>query len=487
MADLEARATEWLERHEQAVAWSAVAIAFAVFLLDTARTAPLLHIENWHHLPFYGRSRGLGLWGELTKVFDVCAVDDCLWRNRPVNFLLELIDTKLLMEFNAAVLPWGFRSLSRLALVPATAACVAAGLRAIAPGLPRASAWVWGAAFAASGQVLATAAIVGRPAKLWAAFGTALVFWLWASLARAPVFSRATAAAGAALCAAVLGDEQVVFLLGVFVVLDAWRLCAERRSGGSSSDRPGGAFLGAGLAGLAFWALNFLWVGPWLVRSYSTGALQREWSDPRSFLRADLGLLRDVLSSLGYQLTAVLGNWWDGGWAAKVLSATGVLLALAAVRGTAPGRSPAHRRHVGTVLATAVVVMITMMGARHPPILAEDIRRLSYFQATALVALLVLALWFERRGALASALRRSLVATALIAFAVSSYLATPRTKEIALGGALDPAKPFNEVIWRLVEDPSVEPAVSPGLRPDVLDFARFAQGFLRPEPAAQPR
>lgn len=486
MADLRARTTEWLERHEQAVAWSAVAIAFAVFLLDTARTAPLLHIENWHHLPFYGRSRGLGLWGELTKVFDVCAVDDCLWRNRPVNFLLELIDTKLLMAFNDAGLPWGFRSLSRLALVPATAACVAAGLRAIAPSLPRASAWVWGAAFAASGQVLATAAIVGRPAKLWAAFGTSLLFWLWARTARAPFRSVATAAGAAAISVAVLGDEQVVFLLGVFLVLDAWRILVERRSG-ATSERAGGAFLGAGLAGLAFWAVNFLWLGPWLVRTFSTGALQREWSDPRTFLRPDLGLLRDVLSSLGYQLTAVLGDWWDGGWAAKVLSVAGGLLALWAVKGTGPCRGPAHRRHVGTVLATAVLVMITAMGARHRPILSEDIRRLSYFQATALAALLVLALWFERRGALASAFRRGLVAIALIAFAVSSYVATPRTKQIALGGALDSAKPFNEVIWRLVEDPSVEPAVSPGLRPDVLDFARFAQGFLRPEPAAQPR
>ena len=163
----------------------------------------------------------------------------------------------------------------------------------------------------------------------------------------------------------------------------------------------------------------------------------------------------------------------------------GALAAAAAWRATSSG-GPAYLRRMGTILSAAVVLMIYVMATRHRPILWDDIRRLSYFQATALVALLGLALWFQRRGALASARRRVLVSAALVVFSIASFLATPATKVIALGGALESSKAFNETIWLLIRQPSAEAALPPGMRPDVLDFAHFAQEFMPRETPASP-
>ncbi len=444
-------------RLERGIALGAALIFAALFCVDTNRTQPLIQGENFHQFPFYGTSRGAGLGGELTKVFDICAVDDCLYRSRPVNFLLELIDVKAMMALNAWF-PWGFRSLVRIGLLLAACFFLARATRALAPRAPPEFAWAVGAFFAVSGQALASGVVDGRPSKLLAAVAAAAFFDAWLRLKR--VRSGLWFAYLAFACFAVLGDEQVLLVLALLAGFTILR----------GKLREGRPFLALAVAAGAFYIVFRSTLGLWAVQAYSSGSPVLSYADPRAFVSMDWPLVDRVLHVWLFQIGMLFGSVMDWPeWGVPAFLALVVLLAVS--------RGPARRARWSWVPAVGLIPMIYLLAQRHPPILEHDLRRVSYFLASAVVLLASFLLLAEQRGLLARRGSRAALVAILLAMGLSSFRAQDITKSIAVSGNLALFQAENLKLWAALRDPN---AAIPDMVRDGHAFVLFARGFVRP-------
>ena len=93
---------------------------------------PVLHVENFRYLPFLLKDLNQGLQFNFVKIFDVCNLDDCFNRFRPVANAFHFLDALMIGYLNPSI-AYHFKSISHLIFGLATALTFALTFKRLVP------------------------------------------------------------------------------------------------------------------------------------------------------------------------------------------------------------------------------------------------------------------------------------------------------------------------------------------------------------------
>lgn len=367
--------------------WFCILGLLLISLSELAFIEPIMHEESFEYATFYGPFSEGG-WGSAKKVFDICGVDRCTYRSRPLGYLGEWADAKLLYAFNRE-LAFGFRSLVQsVSLFLAALLLFTLFQRMFQRPL---LAFGLSCLFLLSTQVLAIHTVYFRSAKsIAAAIFAALLAFLVTRLRENRDLSRRAMAVGMGLTAvACLFDEQVpAYLLLVGAgLLGLWWL-----------DR--GFTLALRFAQLYFGALGFylvyhLFIGPRLI-VVTTVTPQASSLSRIKDLMLKPSLIWGNLANFFRQAGLMLGNIPDAFplWAAVLegMAVASVLALLVRMRRRLPGDRNAR---VAAMLCLASLGLVMGLGLWHPPISWPSVSRMYYFQPWVVIFLVSVIGWLE--------------------------------------------------------------------------------------------
>jgi len=453
-----------LECLEPALLLGGAGAFVAVFLVDYFGTPTTIHEEMINALLFFDRPAS-SVGGELAKVFNVYGTELGGVRNRPIEYVVQLIGAKLFFLVNSR-LPFAIlHDFVTPAVLLLTALVLRFALGVLIPSAPAPFLWLLAGFFLVTGQVLATPVVYSRPAKPLASLAIAFLLYVWGRYReRTRIDGAAWYVLTGALCVLVLTDEQtqlaLVFFLGVAVI----ELVAGRK---------GMPFVLSAAAAGAVALLSGLWLYPLLLVRFGPGLGDTAFSSPSSFLRADGEVAKLVVDAFTLNVGLEFGGLPDGGRLWSLLGLSALLAAVCLGGRDAFRRIPAWFE---PFLVFFLLVMTYCLALRHPPILWPDMVRVSYFLPCALLTYVGLIMLVDRFGAFGTKAGRICTLVALLVFGAGNVMTTPQTKRVALAGILAPSEIATAQARRILASPGNGDGETPeieALRPDMRRFVRY--------------
>ena len=243
------------------------AIFLFLFIFSWLNSDPLVHQENFRYIPFLA-SQGNGSF--FSKILDVCSMDDCYDRFRPLSHLFHWLDSMLIVSLNKYI-PYHFRSLSFLLMGLATALTLAAVFRRISAPEDWAFAIMLGAFSVTQVTWLVGNYVFFRPGKFITAWLVAYSFYLWVSYSKSSVLDLNTRKklfyyflSLFVLSVTGLADEQATFVILLFLGLACVEFLID-------SKRTAFIFL-TGMATL-FQVFSLKVIAPWTYRYFSSNKI----------------------------------------------------------------------------------------------------------------------------------------------------------------------------------------------------------------------
>jgi hypothetical protein len=452
-----------LERLESALFLAGAGAFLAVFLVNYFGTPTTIHGEMIHMLRFFDQPAS-SVGGELAKVFNVYGTEGGGFRNRPVEYVVQLIGAKLFFLVNSR-LPFPIlHDFVTPTVLLLTALVLRFAFGVLIPSAPAPFLWLLGGFFLVTGQVLATPVVYSRPAKALASLAIAFLLYVWGRYReRTRIDGAAWYGLTGALCVLTLTDEQTQFALAFFFGVGVIELVAGRK---------GMPFVLSAAAAGAFALLSGLWLYPLLLIKFGPSPGDN-FSSPSSFLRVDGEIAKLVVDAFMLNVGLDFGGLPDGGRFWSLLGLSALLAAVLLGGRDAVRRIPAWFE---PFLVFFLLVMTYCLALRHPPILWPDMVRISYFLPCALLSYVGLIMLVNRFGAFGTRAGRICTLVALLVFGAGNVMTTPQTKRVARAGILAPEEIANAQARPILASPGNSGGETPeieALTPDMRLFVRY--------------
>jgi hypothetical protein len=452
-----------LERLESALFLAGAGAFLAVFLVNYFGTPTVIHGEMIYMLRFFDEPAS-SVAGELAKVFNVHGTEGGGFRNRPVEYVVQLIGAKLFFLVNS----WLPFPILHDFVTPTVLLLTALVLRfafgAIIPSAPVPFLWLLGGFFLVTGQVLATPVVYSRPAKPLSSLAIAFLFYVWGRYReRTRIDGAAWYVLTGALCVLTLTDEQTQLALAFFFGVGVIELVAGRK---------GMPFVLSAAAAGAFALLSGLWLYPLLLIKFGPSPGDN-FSSPSSFLRVDGEVAKLVVDALTLNVGLDFGGLPDGGLLWSLLGLSALLAAVCLGRRDAFRRIPVWFE---PFLVFFLLLMTYCLALRHPPILWPDLVRISYFLPCALLIYVGFIILVNRFGAFGTKAGRICTLVALLVFGAGNVMTTPQTKRVALSGILATDEVAMAQGRRILASPGNRDGETPeieALPPNMKFFVRY--------------
>jgi len=423
------------------------------FVIQWVMIDPSLHFENLVRTPFYALSRGQGFWGEFTKIFDVCRIDACLDRFRPLGMLTELLDAKAMVILNRWM-PFYFRPLSQLILILTLALSLRWALIGFLGRAREPIATFFAASFLVTPQVLVYSTFYFRPGKLYAAISAALLLGLWWRGRSVSLLSRGTYPwkwiTGLALLT--LADEQVSLVTGIiFAMAFVDRILRRRRSHALASDMPikgiASPVLITCLGGLALYLILRSALTPYIYSHFVSGPITA-FSNPLGWFRWNPNNLIRAFHSTFWIYESMVGNKPD----VSVLSVIGfvaVLIPLLWIPRARIRPEPEVPYSALLVGYLAIVLVIFLMATRHPFIYSFDVKRTGYYFVSFTVILFeIFLLTLFNRGVFESQARTRILIAAWTILSLVNMCSLHKTLEITYSNHMNAGVETGRILIR---------------------------------------
>lgn len=337
---------------------------------------PHVHFENHGRTPYYANSKGQGVWAEMAKALDVCAVDGCLDRFRPLGFLTELFDAKMIVLLNQWI-PFYFRPISHFILIFVFGFSLRWALIQLLGVQRKTLATFFASSMLVTPQILVYSTFYFRPGKFYAAIAAALLLGHWWKSRLAPLRKPYPYKESAVLGVLAMGDEQVALAAAVVFVIAAvdrhlLRKHEPHRGLGRMS-----ATMAAIMGGGGLFLFLRMTLGS-LIHSYLlTGKLQ-SYTNPLEWFKWNPNNLSRAYQNTLWMHESMLGNRPDVSILSVILFGVLLVWLLRRPKGAAPFSG---RVRYGALLAgyLSIVLLIFLLATRHPYIFSFDIKRTGYY------------------------------------------------------------------------------------------------------------
>ena len=260
---------------------------------------PIMNPENFRYLPHLLGQDNLSLWA---KIFDVCKMDDCFSRFRPLAHFFHWVDSQFIANLNPYI-PYHFRSISFFFFGIATAFTFAAAFNRFSSEDNWAFCLMLGAFVITQITWLSGNTYFLRPGKIMTTWGVSYCFFVWAcysqlSLKNVTNKSRRGYYWFSLLLFFLLGlvDEQATFVIFFFFGLASNEFVFDRRKS---------AFLIlTGMASL-LQIISLKFIAPWTYHNYVSNKMDFSAFDITRFIVSLLKFLLSKLNLTDHQLNSI--------------------------------------------------------------------------------------------------------------------------------------------------------------------------------------
>ena len=460
--------SSWV-RLENPILGAVVLAWIAAFTWDFVLSPSTVQREQYGYLPFM--LQHAETWRDVGgKLFDVCQLDGCLARFRPLGHLLEWGDSFLTISISRN-LNIHFKSFVQFACSLLTALALAVAFRPILKNVNRTWRWALAAFVLSLPSLLVLNSFYFRPEKIFSAAALAGSLALWQHC-------RSGGRPHRMICAGVLafaacGDEVIPLYLALFTAVSwietTW-ITRETRW------RKPAAFTQIGLLALAIFGALLVFVGPWAFRTFATGPINRDYSSPLSFIDLRPRLWAESVKSLFNQLRSNFGGGLHPGLGS--ISAVGVIFGgLGSLRSwRRPTKTPNPQPPALTLvlLLGGVTAIQDLLVMRHRWLLQPSLQFQGYYYVTPVILLFFFGTWAaSRHGQMERPSYRAFTILCLLFVSLWNFHSMPEIREFALEQNQQSEYRESRIMETALRNHVTDPAQLTGLSEEARNFYRI--------------
>ena len=431
---------EIFARYNRIHIWQiALSIFFiGLFLYDFFSYPALLHWENYIYHNYLAVDEIPPFNNEkfLLKIFNVCSIDACIARFRPLGHLATMLDAKFIF-FSNLYINYGFHSIVHFFSMVISVLLVYKIIRYSKPSVSRSTTLLLSAYILISSAVLMNSSTVFRPVKSVTAMVVLIMYYFFiSSNIHYSVFLKEFQKNNIFKICIIFGkviffsclclvDEQVGLFLFLFLLAAGILFIFFKR---------GMEFvLTFGLVAISYVVMQ-KYIAPITYVWFTSPQIQKDFSDPFSFLVLDFNLLIKSLENLGFQTLSLVGGFAHRSFGFHLGVVCVIFLSILFLYRSLYHKIESETSKVNLLFSTLVFlgswVMTYVLGLRHPPIITDiGVIRSSFYSLPAIFVCFLFALNLLSIDNF-SVINRRVVMIVLFLFSMDSFFQVTRTRNL---------------------------------------------------------